>query len=430
MYNYRKDTVMRLLNYLLSVCFCLVATFAGCDEIDTGLTDTGATFVKPDPADGDEVSSEDPELHVVRIFTEGADGYHSYRIPSLIRASNGNLLAFVEGRKHTSLDYGDIDLVYKLSYDNGDTWSDLKIVVDEGEGTWGNPTAVTDEHTGRIWLFLSWNSDSHSQHGGSFGGKDYPAIDTWGQRRVFVTYSDDHGESWIAPMDYTETLLPRDFTWDAVGPGIGIQVENGPNSGRLIIPAGRRNIYSDDHGKTWRYQIIPAGTFEGAIVELSNGLLMRNDRPILSRWESSRTRFVSRGSIEGGFSNFTGDRNLPDPRCQGSILRYSWAPNRIIHLNSANNSGDGMPFRCHMRVRISDDDGVSWTNSRLLYPDMEPTQTCEQGFGGYSSLVKTADNRVGALVEHNSSPTAGSAMNRRHSIDFHRFNISWIIDGE
>ncbi len=69
------------------------------------------------------------------------------------------------------------------------------------------------------------------------------------------------------------------MTWDAMGPGVGIQTTGGPHPGRLIIPARRRNIYSDDHGQTWHYQIIPAGTDEGTIVELADGTLMRNDRP-------------------------------------------------------------------------------------------------------------------------------------------------------
>ena len=401
-----------------------------CDKSGTGMTESEA-FVRPDVDDAvPDEELEAPEMEVVRIFQEGVDGYHSYRIPCLARAANGDLIAFAEGRKHTSLDYGDIDLVYKRSVDNGATWSDLHILVDEGEGTWGNPTAVTDDETGRIWLFLSWNDDSHAQVGGAFDGKTYDRVDTWGQRRVFTTVSDDHGETWSTPVDMTETLLPADFTWDAMGPGIGIQVEHGPASGRLIIPAQERNIYSDDHGETWQYQRVPANTGETAIVELRNGLLMRNDRGVTSEWENNRFRFVATGSIESGFSSFRADRGLPDSRCQASMLRYSWAPSRILFLNPANNEGSGMPYRCQMTVRVSTDEGATWTASRRLYPELTAGEACEQGYGGYSSMMTTADHQIGALVEHNSDPLAGAAMDRRHSIDFHRFNLSWIMDGE
>ncbi|MEC3878984.1 sialidase family protein [Parapedobacter sp. 10938] len=402
----------------------------GCDKPGTGLTEAPA-FVRPEVEnEAPQGELEEPEMGVVRIFQEGADGYHSYRIPCLARGVNGNLIAFAEGRKHTSLDYGDIDLVYKRSTDNGATWSDLHILLDEGEGTWGNPTAVTDHETERIWLFLSWNDGSHAQVGGAFDGKTYDRVDTWGQRRVFTTFSDDHGETWSAPVDLTETLVPPDFTWDAMGPGIGIQVEHGPASGRLIIPAQERNIYSDDHGETWQYQQVPPNTGETAIVELRNGLLMRNDRGVTSEWESNRTRFVAVGSIESGFSPFRADSGLPDSRCQASILRYSWEPSRILFLNPANNEGSGMPYRCQMTVRISLDEGATWTTSRRLYPGLTTAETCEQGYGGYSSMMTTADNYIGALVEHNSNPLAGAAMDRRHSIDFHRFTLAWIMDGE
>jgi len=413
---------------LLTICMALC--FGGCSKSGTGMV-TGEPFQRPDIEDETpDMEEETPSLAIVRIFQEGTEGYHSYRIPCLARAVNGNLIAFAEGRKYTSLDYGDIDVVYKLSEDNGETWSALKVVADEGEGTWGNPSAVTDSETGRIWLFLSWNSDSHAQSGGKFDGKTYDPIDSWGQRRVFTTYSDDHGLTWSAPIDRTEALLPPSYTWDAMGPGIGIQIKYGPASGRLIIPAQGRNIYSDDHGTTWKYQIVPPSTGEATIVELNNGLLMRNDRPITSAWESNRARFVSKGSIESGFAPFKADASLPDSRCQASILRYSWSPSRILFLNSANNAGSGMSYRCKMTVRISYDEGATWAESRALYPDLTTAEACEQGYGGYSSMMTTADDHIGALVEHNSNPTGSTALARRHSIDFHKFNVAWITDGK
>lgn len=418
---------IKKLTCTVGVMLTLVTLSLSCTNKDTGMLPEQA-FVKPDIELGDGDVEEDPELHIARIFTQGQEGYHSYRIPCLARATNGNLIAFVEGRKNSSLDYGDIDLIYKMSYDNGQTWSDIKFVVEEGAHTWGNPTSVTDEETGRIWLFFNWNSDHHAQSGHE--GPGFLPIVNWGERRVLATYSDDHGETWASPIDYTEALLPADQVWDAMGPGIGIQVQHGPTKGRLIIPAHNRNIYSDDHGETWQYKMVPTGTGEAAIVELSQGLLLRNDRPSVANWNRSRTRYISRGSIEGGFANFVGDPNLPDPVSQASILRYSWSPSRIVFLNAANNAGTGMSNRCGMTVRISYDEGETWQEQRALYPDLSRLETCEQGFGGYSSLIKTMDDRIGALVEHNPNPTAGAAINRKHSIDFHRFNLSWVKVGD
>jgi len=47
------------------------------------------------------------------VFTAGREGYHSYRIPVLLVAKNGILLAICEGRKTGRGDHGDVDLVQK-----------------------------------------------------------------------------------------------------------------------------------------------------------------------------------------------------------------------------------------------------------------------------------------------------------------------------
>ena len=65
----------------------------------------------------------------VPVFISGTDGYKSFRIPAIIRASNNDLLAFCEGRVNSSGDFGDIDIVMKRSSDNGKTWSNLSKVV-------------------------------------------------------------------------------------------------------------------------------------------------------------------------------------------------------------------------------------------------------------------------------------------------------------
>jgi len=352
------------------------------------------------------------------LFDGGTGGYHSFRIPSIIRTTNGTLIAFAEGRMANNKDYGNINLVYKRSFDNGATWGALEEVVGVGQGTWGNPTAVTDATTGRVWLFMSWNDAAHNQ-----GGTDgYEPIDSWGERKVYVSYSDNNGDTWSAPADMTGTLLPPGFAWDAVGPGIGIQTKHGPHPGRLIIPASRRNIYSDDHGATWHYQMLPDGSGEATIVEEPDGGLIRNDRPGTNQFNTAKRRWISRGSIENGFSAWSPDNTLLDPKCEGAILRYTDDPSRIYFLNPASTER-----RCKMRIRISYDEGATWPISRKIHDWLSDDATCDNGKGGYSSLVKTADNMTGALIEINENVNANSTSNR--SIEFHKFNLSWILNG-
>src|SRR5436190_23609035 len=106
------------------------------------------------------VSHASDETKVI-VFKSGQDGYHTYRIPTIVRANNCELLAFAEGRKNNTSDHGDIDIVLKRSSDNGQSWGPLELVQDETSDptakVWiGNPTPVVDQtdqnHPGRIWL--------------------------------------------------------------------------------------------------------------------------------------------------------------------------------------------------------------------------------------------------------------------------------------
>src|SRR5262245_56789584 len=56
------------------------------------------------------------------LYQAGVEGYACYRIPAVVKATNGDLLAFAEGRVDSCADLGDIDLVLKRSSDGGRTW--------------------------------------------------------------------------------------------------------------------------------------------------------------------------------------------------------------------------------------------------------------------------------------------------------------------
>lgn len=392
---------------LLTLAALVMLTAAACKK---GIADNPVVTGEERKAE-----TEATQTHTyVKIFDGGSDGYHSFRIPSIVRTNANTLIAFVEGRMSWNKDYGNINVEYKRSTDNGSTWSGMLEVVGAGQGTWGNPTSVVDRNTGRIWVFMNWNSATKN-----IGGTDgYDKIDTWGDRKVYYSYSDDDGLTFSTPTDMTSTLLPPNYTWDAIGPGVGIQTSNGT----LVIPAQGRNIYSTDHGATWQYKLIPGGTSEGAIVELNDGRLMRNDRPTSTVWANAKRRHVSRGTLAGSFSTFAPDDVLLDPACQGSIVRYTGSPDRIMILNSASTE-----TRCKMRVRISYDGGVTWPISRKIFDWLTDAEAFSQGKGGYSSMVKTADYTIGALIEINEN--TGDSGNSHRSIEFHKFNLPWMVDG-
>src|SRR6186713_2883865 len=86
-------------------------------------------------------------------FVFGQGGYNTYRIPAIVRSTNGTLLAFCEGRKNSGSDSGDIDIVLRRSTNSGLTWLAMSVVQEEGGSaaiTIGNPAPVVDETTGSI----------------------------------------------------------------------------------------------------------------------------------------------------------------------------------------------------------------------------------------------------------------------------------------
>ncbi len=246
------------------------------------------------------------------VFVAGQDGYHTYRIPALVRTAKGTLLAFCEGRKNNRRDHGDIDLVLKRSSDGGRTWSRQQVVHEEGgssEVTIGNPAPVVDQDTGVIWLPFCRDNDS-----------------------VLVTHSTDDGLTWTQPIDITADVKEPDWTWYATGPVNGIQLRRPPHKGRLVIPcdhrvggaenpwnhAGRSHaIYSDDHGKSW--QLSKATEFamnECTVVETSDGTLLLNMRSYRGR---NRRAVATSGDGGVTWSASRDDAKLIEPVCQGSI---------------------------------------------------------------------------------------------------------------
>lgn len=346
----------------------------------------------------------------IDLFVSGEDGYDTYRIPSIARATNGTLLAFCEARKNGRSDTGNIDLVMKRSTDAGRTWSNQIVLWDDLQNTCGNPCPVVDQSTGTISLLLTWNSGTvHERDIATGFGDD--------SRKVYVSKSSDHGATWSEPADITKDTKRKSWTWYATGPGAGIQIQNGPHAGRLVIPCDHKEprngkidyyshvIYSDNGGETWQLggRSPEPKTNESELVELTDGRLMLNMRNYRSGAKARQVCF----SIDGGktWGDQRQDEILIEPICQASIRRITWPEN-----NSANNSANkGLILfsnpahktkRRQMTVRASLDDGQTWPHRKLIY----------KGDSAYSCLVKLPDGVAGCLYEKDGYRTITLAL--------------------
>jgi sialidase-1 len=326
------------------------------------------------------------------VFNAGADGYHTYRIPAIVRAGNGDLLAFAEGRKDGPGDHGDIDIVLKRSSDDGRTWGEMHLVQDEWDDptaeVWiGNPSPVVDlmdrQHRGRIWLAF-----------------------TRSNARVFVTFSDDQGASWSDQREITDSAKDRGWDWYATGPVHGIQLERGAHRGRLVIPCdhqtkadgswGAHLLYSSDHGATWHVGARDTRAAGGSLhpnecvaVELVDGRIYVNARD--QHGSDPATRAVAYSS-DGGLSfdaPFAPEPKIRTPVVQNSAIRLAGT--------QGSDQQDILVYSCpghttkrrDLTILVSFDGGASWPAKKVLH----------RGPAAYSDLMELSERRVGVLYE-------------------------------
>lgn len=331
----------------------------------------------------------------VTVYRAGADGYFSYRIPALLRTPKGTLLAFAEARKNSRSDSGDIDMVVKRSTDGGRTWSSQKLIADQGPDTIGNPCPVVDRRSGRILLPLTANPGASNKN---------DLIAEKGTRTVWMSESSDDGLTWSTPREISKQVKQANWTWYATGPGVGIQLKDG----RLVIPCNHRirgsdtsyshAMFSDDGGKSWKSgQAVAEKTNECQMVELADGRLMMNMRSF-----HGKNRRVVAVSRDRGVSweNAHLEESLIEPACQASLIRNGAT---LLFSNPA------AVTRTNMSVRVSRDEGKSWSAGKTLHA----------GPSAYSSLAMLGSGQAACLYECGDK----SAYDE---IRFHSFPVDWV----
>jgi sialidase-1 len=107
-----------------------------------------------------------------------------------------------------------------------------------------------------------------------------------------------------------------------------------------------------------------------------------------------RARIVSisnNGGVHWDTTYF--DENLIDPVCQGSLLNLDWKKGKAVlaFSNPASTSK-----RDSLTVRISEDEGKTWTRSILIDPS-----TGKGDHQAYSDLIGLQRNELGILYERN-----------------------------
>ncbi len=325
--------------------------------------------------EGPEVSKQ--PLEFINLFgTEMQKGVSCYRIPALITASNGDLIAAIDERIPNCGDLrsnNNIDIVIRRSTDNGKSWSGIQTIVDYplGESA-SDPSMILDKETGELFLFFNYMNLETEKH----------------IYYLKVISSTDNGLTWSAPTDITSQISKASWKKDFkfITSGRGIQTGSGTLIHTLVnLESGLHVFKSDDHGVSWDLVDTPITPGdESKLIELSDGTWMIN-----SRVNKLGTRYVHTSTNKGLTWNSEAENQLVDPACNASIIRYSLKgkdsdKNRILFSNA--DSKDG---RENLTVKISYDEGKTWSKGKVIYP----------GPSAYSSMTILKNGDIGVLFE-------------------------------
>lgn len=320
-----------------------------------------------------------------------------YRIPAIVTAPNGDVIAAIDERVPDCGDLRtnrDANIIIRRSSDNGKTWSDIETVVDFPEGqSASDPSMIVDSVTNEVFMFYNF-MDLDKE------------IDVY---YLHVVKSADNGKTWSEPEDITSQITKPEWHKDFkfITSGRGIQTR----SGKLLhtmanLNSGLHVFGSEDHGKTWFFidtPIQPAD--ESKVIELADGTLMIN-----ARVNGAGMRYVHTSTDDGKTWTTNPAPELVDPSCNASILRYTATAdgddkNRLLFSN-ANSAKD----RVNLTVRISYDEGKTWTEGKTVY----------EGLSAYSDLTILENGDIGVFFEQDDY-TKNS---------FVSFSLDWLTDGK
>jgi len=329
-----------------------------CALIFAGLSPAGESLVKAK----NNVSMEPPAVNLSPGPEYGGEFRIFQGIPGIERSRGGRLWAAWYGGGDTEGPDNHVMLV--TSADDGESWSDLRLVIDpDGEVRAFDPCLWRDP-AGRMWLF--WAQAHHFWDGR--GG-------VWA---VSTSQPDQENPEWSEPLRLADGVMMNKPTalkngnwllpaavWNIPVRGGGPDYEY--DMGELI---GSNIISSVDRGSTWELwgqaHIPGVACDEHMIVE-------KNDR---SLWMLARTDYGI-GESRSMDAGKTWSPGTPSRLRHISKARFCIRRLQSGNLLFINHSPPDGKTRSHLTAFLSDDDGETWRGRLVLdarkgisYPDI------------------------------------------------------------
>ena len=383
-----------------------------------------------------------------------------YRIPAIATANDGTLIAVADYR-HSGTDigvtnYGRIDLHYRLSHDNGNTWGEVLTLIN-GQGAespdfmnvgFGDPCIVADRESNRV-LILSCAGNVSFQNGTR-------------QRHQNIArfYSDDCGRTWSAPEDISESIYAQ-FDNSLYGPVRSMFVASGRIMQSRITKVGdyyrlycavlvrdksathmNYVLFSDDFGASWKVlgDINEPAVYNTAdepkVEELPDGTLL-----ISSRYNGGRYyNFFNYTDVASGAgvwddAVFSGAQN-------GGVTAKDNSTNGEVMLIPVTRVADNAPMHIILQsVPL----GPNRTNVGIYYKELAsdedyytPSDLAANWDGvlqvttlnsAYSTMTWQKDNRLGFLYEEETHGSSNLAYGG-YTMVYECFDVEALTDGK
>ena len=373
------------------------------------ITTTEETYVLANPSPS---GSREIILAHTLLLQPGDYNSTNYRIPAVITAKDGSIVAVTDKRKYNEGDLPeDIDIICNRSTDGGHTWSEPYTIA-----------LGTGVNHGFGDCALAWSNDDNGLIAGFVGGPGLWYSTPSNPIRTYICKSYDNGQTWTEPEDITHfifgdnCIIPEQRTWRAsfFGSGNGLRT----STGRIMFVAAIREntaqvlynhaVYSDDNGQTWHVsgRASTSGD-EAKVTELVDGRILMSIRHAGNRWYN-----ISEDGGETWQPTTSTWYDITAPACNGDMIRYTSEnqghdKNRLLHSVPYGNS------RTDVTVYVSYDEGETWPVKKCIVPYSS----------AYSSLCILPDGTIGLYVEEAYAGASG------YSTVFYNFSLEWLTDG-
>ena len=256
---------------------------------------------------------------------------------------------------------------------------------------------------------------------------------------LWMSYSDDDGQTWSAPKDITPGIRQDWMKFLGTGPGTGIVLRTGAHKGRILVPAYTTNnishlggsqssrlIYSDDHGVTWHAGEAPNDNrpVENKIIHssnMNNGGAQNTESTVLQ---------LNNGDVKLFMRGLTGDLQVATSKDGGvtwekTIKRYPEVKDAYVQMSAIHTMHDGKEYillsnaagpgrerkdgLVHL-ARVEKNGELTWIKHHLI----------QGGEFAYNSLQDLGNGEYGILYEHSEN------SQNRYTLSYKKFNWDFL----